>query len=292
MGTERRGTCLALLALVLLAFEGGCAQWTDGVGEYWWTENESVVTKTPLPAKPPAARPLAFAQLSPGGRLQPQTAGTAPRPTITTLATALSREEETSLRRLAEGSSDVQEALGQPRRAGDTPWAFLTAERLERASDACPRPGTTSRTPTPTASPSTPAVLLTYYSYANNLGVVVCLRDQKVESVMPMKKGEQPPEAEEERQNADTLAREHPRLKGKVEALEPHVLLWEPHRGMLPGGDDWFSGWSPFLNDPGYSHRVLLLTYSVGDEGDPQYWAIVDLTAQKVLDADVRPGQQ
>ena len=294
MGLERGRIPLALLAFTLLASQGGCAQWTDGVGEYWLTENESNVTKTPLPARPPAVRALSLAQLLTGGRLQPQTAATAPtapRPTITTLATALSPEEQMNLRRLAEERSDVKEALGQPRRAGDTPFAFLSAERLERASDPCPRPGTTSRTPTPAASSSTPAILLTYYSYANNVGVVVCLRDQKVESVTPMKRGEQPPEGGEERKNADTLAREHPRLKGKVEALEPHVLLWEPHRGMFPGGDDWFAGWSPFLNDFGYSHRVLLLTYSVGDEGDPQYWAIVDLTAQKVLDADVRPGQ-
>lgn len=292
MGTEWGRMPLALLAFTLLASQGGCARWTDGVGEYWLTEAESDVTKTPLPPKPPTMRALALAQLSTGGRLQPQTALTAPRPTITPLTSALSREEETSLRRVAEERSDVKEALGQPRRAGDTPFAFLTAERLERASDPCPRPGTTSKTPTPASSSSTPAVLLTYYSYANNVGVVVCMRDQRVESVTPMKKGEQPPEGEEERRNADTLAREHPRLKGKVEALEPHVLLWEPHRGMILGGDDLFSSWSPFLNDPGYGHRVLLLTYSAGDEGDPQYWAIVDLTAQKVLDADVRPGQQ
>jgi hypothetical protein len=137
--------------------------------------------------------------------------------------------------------------------------------------------------------PAAPVVLLTYYSYKNSVGIQVCLRGERVERVIRMPKGQEPPEGDEEIQDADTLARQHQNLKGKLDGLMPHGLLWEPHRGLIPGGSDWFTSWTPFLNDPGFGNRVLLLTYSRGEEGDPQYWAIVDLTAQKVLDAGAEP---
>lgn len=72
------------------------------------------------------------------------------------------------------------------------------------------------------------------------------------------------------------LARADPRLAGKVQDLRGHGLLMQPDRGF-------------FRNDPGYGHRVIWITFSQGVGGDPKYWAQVDLTDDRVLDAGEEP---
>jgi hypothetical protein len=44
-----------------------------------------------------------------------------------------------------------------------------------------------------------------------------------------------------------------------------------------------------FRNDPGYGHRIIWITFSQGQDGDPKYWAVVDLTEDTVLDAGEEP---
>ena len=58
--------------------------------------------------------------------------------------------------------------------------------------------------------------------------------------------------------------------------LQGHGLLMQPDRGF-------------FKNDPGYQHRVIWITFSQGQDGDPKYWAQVDLTEDRVLDAGDEP---
>lgn len=279
MGSERGKIPLALLAFTLLAFQGGCARWTDGVGGFGLTENETDVKKSQLPGKQPDARTLELVQSQPGGRLIPR-ADTTPAPlTVTPEVAAISDDEQARLRRVAEQHPDVQKEIGV--RKGDLKQhALLASERLERDQGPCAGPVPSAKQSAST--PSVPLVLLTYYSYKNSVGVQVCLRGEKVERVTRMPKGQEPPEGDEEVQDADALARQHQDLKGKLEGLEPHGLLWEPHGGLLPSV--FSEGWSVFFNDPGYGNRVLLVTFSKEESGDPEYWAIVDLTAQKVLD--------
>ncbi len=280
MGIERRRVPLAFLAFTLLALQTGCARWTDGVGSFGLTENETDVKKSQLSGKLPDARTLELALV--GGRLIPKADTSPTQLTVTTQTTALSDEEEARLRQVAAQHPDVLKEIGV--RKGDVKHhALVASERLDRDQGPCAGPVPSAKQSAST--PSVPLVLLTYYSYKNNVGVQVCLRGEKVERVTRMPKGQEPPEGDEEVQDADALARQHQDLKGKLEGLQPHGLLWEPHRGLIPGGSDWFTSWTSFLNDPGYGNRVLLLTYSQGEEGDPQHWAIVDLTIQKVLDA-------
>ncbi len=85
-----------------------------------------------------------------------------------------------------------------------------------------------------------------------------------------------PPEGPQDVQRGIELARADARLAGKVQALQGHGLLMQPDRGF-------------FRNDPGYEHRVIWITFSQGQDGDPKYWAQVDLTEDRVLDAGDEP---
>jgi hypothetical protein len=85
-----------------------------------------------------------------------------------------------------------------------------------------------------------------------------------------------PPEGPQDVQRGIELARADSRLTGKVQSLEGHGLLMHPDRGF-------------FKNDPGYGHRIIWITFSQGQDGDPKYWAVVDLTEDTVLDAGEEP---
>ncbi|MGH7259016.1 MAG: hypothetical protein ACREIM_11595, partial [Nitrospiraceae bacterium] len=81
-----------------------------------------------------------------------------------------------------------------------------------------------------------------------------------------------PMEGGEEIQEAIALARKDTHIGGALHDLEGHALLMQPGDGI-------------FWNDPGYGHRVFWVTFSQGLTGNPQYWAVVDLSEQKVLKA-------
>ena len=66
-----------------------------------------------------------------------------------------------------------------------------------------------------------------------------------------------PAEGPQEVQRGIELARADARLAGKVQALQGHGLLMQPDRGF-------------FKNDPGYEHRVIWITFSQGQDGDPK----------------------
>ena len=71
-------------------------------------------------------------------------------------------------------------------------------------------------------------------------------------------------------QQAIDLARKDSRIQGGLPQLDGHAILMQPGDGVL-----W--------NEPGYGHRVFWVTFSQGLSGNPEYWAVVDLSAQTVL---------
>lgn len=101
------------------------------------------------------------------------------------------------------------------------------------------------------------------------------MKESDVLSVV-RREGYQPPEGQQDVQRGIELAKADPRLAGKVEQLQGHGLLMQPDRGLL-------------RNDPGYAHRTIWITFSNGQDGDPKYWAVVDLTEDKVLEAGEEP---
>jgi len=116
---------------------------------------------------------------------------------------------------------------------------------------------------------------LVYYSYSQNVAVEVRLKETAVLSVSPLE-GYQPPEGQQDVQRGIELAKADQRLAGKVDQLQGHGLLMQPDRGF-------------FRNEPGYAHRTIWITFSKGEDGDPKYWAVVDLTEDKVLEAGEEP---
>jgi hypothetical protein len=119
---------------------------------------------------------------------------------------------------------------------------------------------------------ATPArVRLTFFSYSRNSAVDVEMKGPDVTSVT-QRKDYLPPEGEDEIKEAVDLARKDERIAAAVRDLDGHGILTQPGDGLL-----W--------NDPGYGHRVFWVTFSRGLSGNPEYWAVVDMTDQKVLKA-------
>jgi hypothetical protein len=111
-----------------------------------------------------------------------------------------------------------------------------------------------------------------FYSYSNDAAVEVTLRGERIVSVR-QRKDYLPPESQEELDQAVELARKDDRIAASIEGLEGHAILMQPGDGII-------------FNDPGYGHRVFWVTFSQGVSGNPQYWAVVDLSERKVLKAD------
>ena len=271
MRIKREESQLALLALTLLIFAGGCALFEKR------QDPERNVPKTALPSNLPAAHKLEFA-VSPGGeRLTPKEKGgtPAPPPTVSPPAVSIDPEAQLRIRGVAELDPRVLKELGKQ-------FVHLHTENIGAGKIICPatQPGPDQ---TITLSAPPPITRFTYFSYANNVTVIVCMEGEKLASVGP-RKGYQPPEGEEEAGSEEfaqavKLAKEDSRLakvQDLIKDLKPHALLVEPEKGLI-------------FNEPGFGHRVLWVTFSKGEDGDPQFWAIVDLTDKKVLDAGAEP---
>lgn len=255
-------THFTLFALTLLLFSGGCALFKS--------HKETPVSKTALPSDQPAVHKLDFQ--SPGDE-RPKVAEKAPAtpPVLTPPPVSLDEKAQTQVRVTAEQESRVRKELGER-------FVRLHTQNIRTGKVICP-----GIPPDPDLTLSVaeriPITKLTYYSYTNNMTVVVCMRGNELKSV-GHRKGYQPAEGDEvgegsvEFLQAEQLAREDKRLANQVGDLKAHVLLIEPARGLI-------------FNEPGYGHRVFWVTFSKGDSGDPQFWAIVDLTLtdKQVLDA-------
>jgi hypothetical protein len=204
---------------------------------------------------------LAFTGEDAVGHMKPKMAGTALDASVRrsqSSSAVLTADDIATLRKAAEGDVRVATLLGSR-------WGFIDADRLPpvgKVSFGCCRN-------------TVQLVRLVYYSYSSNVAVEVRMKEASVFSAARLE-GYQPPEGLQDVQRGIELAKADPRLAGKVRPLEGHGLLMQPDRGF-------------FRNDPGYGHRIIWITFSQGQSGDPKYWAVVDLTEDTVLDAGEEP---
>lgn len=249
----------AAVTLVLLA--AGCSFDAASRGPFGPEDPETVVPKKPLPAQLPTRHVLEFSSDESPEHIKPKMAGSALDAGISrspNQEAVLSAADIAGLRKVAESDPRVSALLGER-------WGFIDADRVPpkgKVSFGCCR--TTSR-----------FTRLTYFSYSHNVAVDVRLKDS---TVLEASRAEAylPPEGPRDIQRGIELARADRRLAGKVQGLQGHGLLMQPDRGL-------------FRNDPGYGHRVIWITFSPGAGGDPKYWAQVDLTDDRVLDAGDEP---
>jgi hypothetical protein len=240
---------------------GGCSLGTRASpASFGPVDAETAVAKTPLPGQTPTPHRLEFTGTDEVGHVKPKTVAAASAAAVkrTPTPTAFSTEQVAAQRKAAETNPHVITMLGER-------WAFIEADRLStegKASFGC------------CAAPFRQSKLM-YYSYSQNVAVEVQMKETTVIAVS-RREGYIPPEGDQDVQRAVDLARADGRLSGKVTGLEGRGLMMEPDRGII-----W--------NDPGYGHRVIWVTFSQGQDGDPRFWAVVDLTAEKVLDAGEEP---
>lgn len=261
MPMEARFSTLSSLALLLFVITSGCSLDAVSRGPFGPDDPETAVPKQPLPAQVPTRHVLEFAADETPGHVKPKMAGTlidamvarSPNPVA-----ILSAADAAALRKTAEAHPRVISLLG-------TRWAFIDADRMPpkgKVSFGCCRDNARF-------------TRLTYFSYSNNVAIEVQMKDGAVLQAA-RSEGYLPPESPQDVQRGIELARADQRLAGKVQDLQGHGLLMQPDRGL-------------FRNDPGYAHRVIWITFSQGQGGDPKYWAQVDLTEDRVLDAGDEP---
>lgn len=232
-------------------------------------EPETPVMKQALPAQLPAVSKLELVQSSDGARLVPKGDTTLEKSAIQ-LAVLDEIREESPIVQAAKRQPQVREKLGLR-------YFFINAEPAKTKDRFCP--ATALRAPVPAAAPSMTRV--TYYSYSNTVPVIVCMTGQEFVSLPAIPKDYQPPEGDGEEAEAIRVARLDVRIQDKVQALNAHVILTDP---------EWRLWW---WNKEGYGHRVFYVTFSKQGSGDPEYYAVVDLTEEtdkaKVLQAGAEP---
>lgn len=161
---------------------------------------------------------------------------------------ALTESRELELRKAATKDARVRTALGAR-------FGYVTAAEVEPDKQ---RPsGATDALP----------VRLTFYSYTNNVAVEVVMRQGAVEEVT-RREGYQPPEGADEIKAAIVLAQHDSRLAALVKGMHATAIVTYPEQGK-----------------PGYGHRVLHVSFSANgtEEEVPRYYALVDLTEQKIV---------
>ncbi|HEV7243252.1 MAG TPA: hypothetical protein VGQ36_28765 [Thermoanaerobaculia bacterium] len=160
---------------------------------------------------------------------------------------AFTEAMEASLRTAALQDARVRTALGER-------FGYVAAAEVEPDKERPPNSAT--------ALP----VRLTFFSYANNVAVEVLMSGRAVENVNP-REGYQPPAGAEEMEAAIALARRDDRLRG-VQRMDATAIVTERQKGQ-----------------PSYGHRVLHVSFSVPGADAPGYYALVDLTDQKIVTA-------
>lgn len=255
-------TVRSLCSLVFVLIVIGCVP----------RQAETNVVKKPLPVHPPTLAPFELTQTTPQNRLTPKE-GIASRDTAEVrLSTIDEIPADAPVVRAAQQAAPVQAKLGAR-------YFFIDAEPITRRDPFClPAKPSGQQSVTPLPRPTT---RITYFSYSHNAPVIVCMREQEFVSLAPIPKDYQPPEGDGEVEEAKRVARLDERIRDKVRNLEAHVILADP---------EWRLWW---WNAEGYGHRVFYVTFSEGRSGDPQYYAVVDLTEEqdtnKVRQAGVEP---
>jgi hypothetical protein len=239
----------------------GCSLDAGSRGPFGPEDPETPVQKTTLPEKIPSPHVLQFTGDDTAGHHKPKMTGAVLDAGVKRSpneAAVLTAGEVAVLRNAAESDRRAAALLGNR-------WAFIDADRMPpegKIAFGCCRH-------------TTGVTRLLYYSYSHNVAVEIRMKETNVLSASRLE-GYQPPEGQQDVQRGIELAKADPRLAGKVEQLHGHGLLMQPDRGF-------------FRNDPGYAHRTIWITFSKGEDGDPKYWAVVDLTEDTVLDAGEEP---
>ncbi|MCS6326031.1 MAG: hypothetical protein H8K06_02920 [Nitrospira sp.] len=249
------------VGVIVMLFCVGCSLDASSRGPFGPEDPETAIPKRPLPAQVPTRHILEFTADESPEHVKPKMAGTVTDAAVIRSAgpiMQLSAAEIASLKKAAEADPRVQTLLGAR-------WGFIDADPSppkSKVSFGCCRA-------------SARFARLMYFSYSHNVAVDVRMKDG---SVLQAARAEEylPPEGPQDVARGIELARADPRLAGKVQDLRGHGLLMQPDRGF-------------FRNDPGYGHRVIWITFSQGVGGDPKYWAQVDLTDDRVLDAGEEP---
>ncbi|MCI1277731.1 MAG: hypothetical protein LKG23_01985 [Nitrospira sp.] len=258
---EDRPVMWTSAAIILLWLAAGCSLDAASRGPFGPEDPETAIQKKPLPSQLPVRHILEFTADESPGHIKPKMAGSALDAGLSRTPNQealLSAADIAGLRTVAEANPRVTALLGER-------WGFIDADRVPpqgKVSFGCCR--TTAR-----------FTRLTYFSYSHNVAVDVRMNDSTVMETS-RREGYLPPEGPQDVQRGIELARADSRLAGKVQGLQGHGLLMQPDRGF-------------FKNDPGYGHRVIWITFSPGLGGDPKYWAQVDLTEDRVLDAGDEP---
>ncbi len=238
----------------------GCSLDAGSRGPFGPEDPETPVRKTKLPDKPPP-HVLQFTGDDTPGHHKPNMVGAISDTAVkrsTNAPAVLTANEVATLRKAAERDLRVTKLLSSR-------WVFIDADRVPpegKLSFGCCRD-------------AVGLVRLVYYSYSQNVAVEVRMKGENLLSVSRLE-AYLPPEGQQDVLRGIELAKADSRLAGKVEQLQGHGLLMQPDRGF-------------FRNDPGYAHRTIWITFSKGQDGDPKYWAVVDLTEDKVLEAGEEP---
>ncbi len=251
------GLCGAALALITI----GCSS----------SGRETNVVKTPLPPRPPAVAPLEFILATPRDRLTPKADRDGVPDAMVRLSAIDDIPADAPMVKAAEQAAPVREKLGAR-------YFFIDAEPIKRHDPFCHK----SKSSTPQGEPPTPqpTTRITYFSYSRNAPVIVCMRGEEFVSLPPVPEGYQPPESSGEIEEATRLARQDERIRDKVRDLEAHAILADP---------EWRFWW---WNAEGYGHRVFYVTFSEERSGDPQYYAVVDLTEENDKDKVRQAGEE
>jgi hypothetical protein len=227
---RQRLIVISLLAVTLSALPAGCRK-----------------TKQPqLPAKPPGVVRQEFT--GPAEGFPPKVKGR---------TSVAARPAQESVRLTDAVAVQTRDAALQDQRVRDllgSRFAYIDVDEIEPEKGQPPATGPL-------------ATRVTFFSYANNVAVLVRMNGLQVESAT-RKDGYQPPEGRVEINEAIALASRDANLRDRLQGLTGHAILTYTHTGS-----------------PEYGHRILRVTFRNGDEDVPRYFANVDLTDQKVLSA-------
>jgi hypothetical protein len=208
-----------------------------------------------LPTEVPRPPEIKFTGAAEGWPPRPQGRSEETLVNWTPRAQALTEAQVTEIQQLAVQNAQVHTALGQR-------FAFITAAE----ADPDKQQSQSANEPLP--------VRLTFYSYSNNIAVEVLMRGREVASV-ERKEGYQPPEGAEEIKVAIEMARRDSRIRAAVKDMSATAIVTYPEPKR-----------------PGYGHRILHVSFSGPNEDVPRYYALVDLTDQKILTAGVPAGKE
>ena len=241
------------------------------------TGKQSNVPKKPLPSTPPILQELSLELPPEGGPRRPidPSATLVPQGNLPNIV--IIEDDVSALRSRAEEHPEVKTQLGKR-------YGFIGSQEIPANQCHMVAPSSHSDAPHPSdPSPSTTlANRLTYYSYTHNSPIYVCMNGNQVTAQRDPRDGYQPQEGQEEIEQAVTLARKDSRIAQDVKNLFGHAILTSP--------EEYRYFW---VNDEaGFGNRVLWVTFSETPESLAKYFARVDLTEGKVLDAGIEPGPQ